>query len=417
MQKHVPYKIISAVDIGTTKICVLIAQLNQYGDIEILGVGQQVSSGMKKGIVVNIARTVEALKKAIRQAEKMAGVAIDSVVAGISGGHVSSFNSKGVVAIRKSDVTQHDIDRVIDAAQAVAIPQDREILHVLPQYFRVDSQDSIQDSLGMYGVRLEAQVHIITGAVNSAQNIIKSCELAGVRVSDIVLEQLASADAVLTESERELGVGILDIGGGTSDFAIYKDGRICYSKVFPVAGKHFTNDLAIGSGIAIVKAEELKRAHGFVMEERYLDLAADSIEVEVGIGDKRKQIDTYSLFDILNPRAEEIFMLVRNEIIQHRLKSLMSAGLVLTGGGSLLQGMRELGQDCLYMPVRIGIPICPDAKNSVMPDLLKSPMYSTSYGLLVYTVRQGDLSLITGGNEPMVQRVFKRMKSWIHDFI
>ena len=182
MQKHVPYKIISAVDIGTTKICVLIAQLNQYGDIEILGVGQQVSSGMKKGIVVNIARTVEALKKAIRQAEKMAGVAIDSVVAGISGGHVSSFNSKGVVAIRKSDVTQHDIDRVIDAAQAVAIPQDREILHVLPQYFRVDSQDSIQDSLGMYGVRLEARVHIITGAVNSAQNIIKSCELAGVRV-------------------------------------------------------------------------------------------------------------------------------------------------------------------------------------------------------------------------------------------
>ena len=414
-------KTITAIDIGTTKICVLVAGVDARGNCEILGMGQQKSFGMKKGIVVNVGLTVDALKKAIKQAEKMAGVSIDEVVIGISGGHISSFNSRGVVAIAKGDVMQHDIDRVIDAAQAVAIPQNREVLHVLPQYFRVDRQEYVQDSLGMYGVRLEAQVHIITGDVTSAQNIIKSCERAGVRVTDIVLEQLASADAVLSDTERELGVGILDIGGGTSDFAIYKDGRIRHSKVFPIAGNHFTNDLAIGCGVARAVAEKLKRSYGFVKQECYFDLDTDVVEVDGSFHGGAQKIETISLLDILQPRAEEIFDLLVEEITDNRLKVLMPCGLVLTGGGSLLQGIRTLAQEKLCVPTRLGIPnnqlLAADEQQLAMPDSLKSPKYSTSYGLLIYALRQKNQPFLGGGDEPLVKRVFSRMKSWMYDFI
>jgi cell division protein FtsA len=419
MSRNVAHRTFAAIDIGTTKICVLIAGVDSHGHLDVLGVGQHPSYGMKKGVIVNIGMTVDSLKTAIRQAESMSGINVDSVVVGISGGHIYSFNSKGVVAIRKGDVTQYDIDRVIDAAKAVAIPFDREVLHVVPQYFRVDNREYVQDSIGMYGVRLEAQVHIITGNVSSAQNIIKSCELAGTQVSDIVLEQLASADAVLTSSERELGVGILDIGGGTADFAIYKDGRIRHSKVLPVAGNHFTNDLAIGCGIPISKAEELKRAYGFVFEEKYLELEQDKVEIILDNQKRSKVLDTYSLFEILNPRAEEVFDLLGEEILQYRLKSFMPSGLVLTGGGALLQGMQELAQEKFMMPVRVGIPQyhVESDDGGMIPDVLKSPMYSTGYGLLVYALKQNEHSLRAGLNKPLVTRVFNRMKSWLYDFI
>jgi len=411
-------KTLVAIDIGTTKICVLVATQDYKGAVDVIGIGQHPSDGLKKGVVVNINKTVDSIKKAVKQAESMSGVKIESAVIGISGGHIKSFNSTGVVAIRGEDVTNYDIERVIDAARAVAIPRDQEVLHVLPQYFRVDGQEYVLDSIGMYGVRLEAQVHIITGAISSAQNLIKACQLASIKVQDIVLEQLASAESVLTASERELGVGILDIGGGTSDFAIYKEGRIIHTKVLPFAGNHFTNDLAIGLGIPIKKAEELKRFYGFVHEEDYLELDYDKVEVSLEYDGGIKNIDTYSLYEILNPRAAEIYDLLYEEISNFRLKTFMPSGLVLTGGGALLSGMKKIALERFKMPVRIGAPqsYCDNEQKNSIPDLLKSPIYSTGYGLLLYSIGKKDIEFVYNLESSLFKNIFKRMKSWVWDF-
>ena len=419
MRKLLLDKTWAALDIGTTKICVLVAHFDKKGAIEILGFGQHPSYGLKKGVVVDINSTVESIKKAIIQAEQMAGVKVDSATVGISGGHIQSFNSQGVVAVKKRDISQEDIDRVIEAAKAISIPQDREILHVLPQYFRVDGQELVRDSLGMYGVRLEAQVHIITGAISSANNIMKCCELAGVKVDDIVLEQLASAEAVLTPSERDLGVGILDIGGGTSDFAIYKDGRIRHSKVIPMGGNHFTNDLSIGMKVPASIAEQLKHSHGFVLEEKYLDVGASEVSVDLGYAGMNKKIDTYRLYEILSPRAQEILDVVLDELVEFTLKPFMPFGLVLTGGGSLLRGVRELAEQMFDMPVRIGVPqgVTSSLQEVTIPDVLKSPIYATAYGLLLHAIEGKDLTIAKSGNDPTLRKVFKRMRSWIFDFV
>jgi cell division protein FtsA len=409
---------VTAIDIGTTKICVLIASVDLRGNLEIVGIGQHPSHGLKKGVVVNIGMTVDSIKAALKEAESMAGVKVESVYVGISGGHIRSCNSTGVVAIKGRDVTQYDINRVIDAAKAVPLPKDQEILHVIPQYFRVDGQEFVLDSLGMYGVRLEAQVHIITGAVASAQNIVKSCELAGVSVRDIVLEQLASADAVLTTSEREMGVGILDIGGGTSDFAIYKDGRIRHSKVIPIAGNHFTNDVAIGLGIPFQSAEELKRFYGTVAREGAALLQNDYVDVALGYTDGVKTVKLSLLSEILHFRAEELFDFFADEIDQFRLKQFMPAGLVITGGGALLDGVKELASERLGVPVRIGVPssFSDQALPAQMPDLLKSPVYATGYGLLVYATGERSGSGANADSDAVVTTLFKRMRSWIYDF-
>ncbi|MBU1007756.1 cell division protein FtsA [Candidatus Dependentiae bacterium] len=399
-----------AIDVGTTKICVLVARVDSHGKIDVIGMGQHPSKGLKKGVVVNVGETVESIKKAVSQAESIAGVPIERAAVGISGGHIRSFNSKGVVAVRNREVSQRDIDRVIESAKAIPIPEGREILHILPQYFRVDGQEYVQDSLGMHGVRLEAQVHIITGAVSSAQNIISSCQAAGVQVTDIVLEQIASADAVLTQTERDLGVGILDVGGGTSDFAIYKEGRIRHSKVLPIAGNHFTSDLAIGLGIPVHEAEKLKRSHGYACEELYLELDQDRIEVDLGYEGKKKLVDTYALFEILEPRAQEIIGMIADEINEFRLRTFMPSGVVLTGGGSLLGGMCLLVEEVFGTKARIGVP-------QTNTDVLKSPIYSTAYGLLVYAMKSRDCSLLTGASDALVTRIFKSMKSWIYDFL
>jgi len=408
---------IAAIDIGTTKIVVLIATVDSKGRLEILGIGQHPSYGLKKGVVVNIATTVESIKAALKEAQSMAGCAIESACVGISGGHIKSFNSTGVVAIKSKEVTQRDIDRVIEAAKAIPLPKDQYILHVLPQYFRVDGQEYVFDSLGMYGVRLEAQVHIVTGAVASAQNIIKCCELAGVNPSDIVLEQIASADAVLTQTERELGVGIIDIGGGTSDFAIYKDGRIRHSKVLPIAGNHFTNDLAVGLGIPLSSAEDLKRRYGSVHQYHNFQQLKSYVDVPLGYDGGIKTIAIDSLSEILHFRAEEIFDLFSDEINEFRLKAFMPAGLVLTGGGALLAGIKDLAHEKLDLPVRIGSPeshLGPD--QDMIPDLLKSPIYATAYGLLVYAIGNRNHGIETNADDPAFSRVFKRMKSWMYDF-
>ena len=406
-------------DIGTTKICVLVAEVDSKGKIEVLGIGQHPSYGLKKGVVVNISATVDSIKKAVKKAEAMSGVTISSATVGISGGHIQSINSSGVVAIKRKDVSQDDVDRVIEAARAIPLKEDREVLHVLPQFFRVDGDELVQDSLGMHGIRLEAQVHVITGAVSSAQNIIKSCEMAGIQVMDIVLEQIASADAVLTQTERELGAGIIDIGGGTTDFAIYKGGRIRHSKVIPIAGNHFTNDLAIGLSIPLKKSEEIKRKFGFVSEELYLDQEKDHLDVPLEFEGGRKSVDTYSLFEILQPRAQELFELLSDEVYQLRLRSFMPSGIVLTGGGALLSGMKELAETVFDMPVRVGYPCKRSGSEfkEVIPDILKSPVYSTGYGLLIYIMKENDRSLLSGEKDVMVSKVFSRMKSWIYDFL
>jgi cell division protein FtsA len=413
MVKKIVGRTVTAIDIGTTKIVVIIAQINSDGHSEVIGIGQHPSYGLRKGVIVNIGQTVESIKAAVEEAESMAGVSVESACVGISGGHIQSFNSTGVVAIKSREVSQSDIDRVIEAAKAIALPKEQYILHVLPQYFRVDGQEYVFDSLGMYGVRLEAQVHIITGAVASAQNIIKSCELAGVTVSDIILEQLASAGAVLTPSEQEMGVGILDIGGGTSDFAIYKDGRIRHSKVLALAGNHFTNDIAVGLGIPFGKAEELKKQFGSVFMD---DQHAMNVDVNLGYEGGIKNVPLRNMVEIVHFRAEEIIDLFAEEINQYKLRALMPCGLVITGGGALLAGITELASEKLDMPVRIGLPESPSTNQAYqIPDILKSPIYATAYGLLIDASGERGMGEITSDDSALFARVMHRMKSWIYD--
>ncbi len=408
--------IVSAIDIGTTKIVVIIAQRNSKGALEIIGIGHHPSHGLKKGVIVNINQTVDSIKQALKEAESMAGTTIESTCVGISGGHIQSINSTGVVAVKSHEVSQYDIDRVIEAAKAVPLEKDQYILHILPQYFRVDGQEYVFDSLGMYGVRLEAQVHIVTGAVASAQNIIKACELSGLRVSDIVLEQIASAAAVLTPAEQEMGAGILDIGGGTSDFAIYKDARIRHSKVLPVAGNHFTNDIALGLRVPFDRAEEIKKLHGSVSRHASSGIGKRYLDVSLGYKGGVKTIELSSLAEIIHFRAEEIFELFADEINRYRLRALMPCGLILTGGGSLLAGIKDLAAEKLGMPVRVGQPECVDQQAElIIPDALKSPIYATVYGLLLHASGQKDFGDISGAHDALFSRVLKRMRSWIYD--
>lgn len=406
-----------SIDIGTTKICVIIATLNAQGTLEVLGLGTHPSYGLKKGVVVDIDTTVDSIKKAVMQAENMSGLIVTRATVGISGGHIQSFNSHGVVPIKRRDIDQDDIDRVIEAARAIALPENREILHVLPQYFKVDGEEVVDNSLGMHGVRLEAHVHIITGNIASASNIVTCCERANITVTDIVLEHIASAEAVLTPSERALGVGMLDIGGGTSDFAIYKEGRIRYSKVLPIAGNHFTNDIAICFKIPLLASEELKRSYGSVEaiddEQNYV------VEVPLEYEDQVRFISVSSLASVLRPRAHEIFDLLLDEVLTFKLLDAMRYGLVLTGGGSLLKGIEGLAHEMFSLQTRVGIPLDRNdaSLKSSVPDSLKSPIYATAYGLLLYAVRHEQEVLTSDVQGPIFTRVFKRMKSWIGDFL
>ena len=416
MNTKISRSLFCALDIGTTKIVALIAKKNMHEGVEIIGVGHHPSHGLKKGIIVNIAETVESIKAAVKDAESMAGVKMESAFVGISGGHINSINSTGVVAIKSREVSQYDIDRVVDAAKAVPLPKDHYILHILPQYFRVDGQEFVLDSLGMYGIRLEAQVHIVTGAVSSAQNIIKACELAGIAVSDIVLEPIASAASVLTAAEQEMGAGLVDIGGGTSDFAIYKDSRIRHSKVVPIAGNHFTNDIALGFKVPFVQAEELKKKYGSALKYKMNDLKDAYLDVPLGYDGGVKTINLMSVVEIVHFRAEEIFEIFKEEINNQRLRPLMPCGLVVTGGGALLDGVGDLASEILEMPVRIGYPQTSETYSSlVLPDFLKSPMYATACGLLLRAAGEGSFGEFSTAGQNVFSRVLKRMKSWVYD--
>jgi len=404
--------IITGLDIGTTKVCAIIGQVNQVGGVDILGVGIAPSYGLRKGVVVNIDNTVKSITKAIEEAELMAGVEIDSVYTGIAGGHIKGINSRGVVAIssKTKEITQADVERVIDAARAISIPIDREVIHVIPQEFIVDDQDGIKDPVGMSGIRLESEVHIITGAVSSIVNIIKSVHRAGYKVNDIILEPLASAEAVLTDEEKELGVTLIDLGGGTTDIIMFINGSVWHTSVIALGGNHITNDISYGLRTPVQSAEIIKKKYGCA----YADLVSEDelIEVESVAGHQSKKVSRKFIAEIIQPRMEEIFGLVQRELKISGFDELVAAGAVITGGGALLTGTVELAEKILNMPVRIGYP----DKVSGLVDKVASPLFATGVGLILYGLKNKDLSeLYKTKGENLFKNIIKRLGMWFKE--
>ncbi|TAL46048.1 MAG: cell division protein FtsA [Methylovulum sp.] len=370
--------LIVGLDIGTSKVAAIVGELTSDGGIEVIGIGTSPSRGLKKGVVVNLESTVQSIQRAIEEAELMAGCQIKSVFAGIAGSHIRSLNSHGVVAIKDKEVTQYDIDRVIDSARAVAIPADQKILHILPQEFVIDLQDGIKEPIGMSGIRLEAKVHMVTGSVSASQNIIKCIRRCGLEVEDIVLEQLASCNSVLTEDEKELGVCLIDMGGGTTDIAIFVEGAIKHTAVIPIAGDQVTNDIAVALRTPTVNAEDIKRRYACALTQ----LASVDGVIEVpSIGDRApRKISTQNLAEIIEPRYEELMLLVQAEIRRSGNEELIAAGIVLTGGSSKVMGLIELAEEIFHMPVRMGGP----ENVTGLTEVVRNPVHSTGVGLLMY---------------------------------
>ncbi|MBT5032611.1 MAG: cell division protein FtsA [Proteobacteria bacterium] len=393
-------------DIGTSKVLAIVGEVSPDGEIEIIGSGSHVAKGMRKGVVANIESTVTSIQRAIEEAELMTGCEIVSVYAGIAGAHISSFNSHGVVAVHDGEVTQGDVDRVIEAARAVAIPNDQKILHILPQEYIIDGQEGIREPIGMCGVRLEAKVHMVTGSVSAAQNIIKCIRRVGLEVDDIVLEQLASSQSVLTEDEKELGVCLVDIGGGTSDIAVYTEGSIKHTAVIPVAGDQVTNDIAIALRTPTKSAEELKKQYGCAL--RQLADSGQMIEVP-SVGDRpERKLSRQTLAEVIEPRIEELYELVLHELRRSGFEELVSSGIVLTGGSSKMEGMVELAEEVFHAPVRIGIP-----KNvGGQSETVKNPIYATGVGLIQFgLLNRGRGTLGTSGSANK-EPIWSRMRSW-----
>jgi cell division protein FtsA len=403
--------LIVGLDIGTTKICAIVGNLTEDG-IDIVGIGTSPSRGLRKGVVINIDSTVQSIRKAVEEAELMAGCEIKSVYAGIAGGHIKGLNSQGIIAIKNREVSPEDVKRVIEAAKAIAIPMDREVIHILPQEFIIDDQDGIREPLGMSGVRLEAKVHIVTGAVASAQNIIKSCNRAGLDVADIVLEQLASSEAVLSSDEKELGVALIDIGGGTTDIAIFVDGAIKHTSVLSLGGNHLTNDIAVGLRTPMAEAEKIKQKYGCCLAS--LVGKDETIEVPSVGGRKPRILSRQLLAEILEPRVEEIFSLVNREIIKSGYEDMIASGIVITGGSTILEGMPELAEQVFNLPVRRGLP----QHIGGLVDVVNTPVYATGVGLVVYGSKNlGSHEFpTTQSDDNVFRRVSRRMKEWFGEF-
>jgi cell division protein FtsA len=402
-------ELIVGLDVGTTKICAVVGEITDTG-VDIVGIGTSPSTGLRKGVVVNIEQTVQSIKKALEDAELMAGCDIRSVYAGIAGSHIKGFNSHGVIAVKGGEVGPKDVERVIDAAKAVAIPLDREVIHILPQEFIVDDQRGIADPLGMAGVRLEVKVHIVTGAVTSAQNIVRSCHRSGLDVDDIALESLASAKAVLTEEEREIGVALVDLGGGTSDIAVFSDDSIKYTGVLPLAGSNLTNDIAFGLRTPMASAEKIKIKYGCALAE--LVRSDETIEVPSVGGREPRLLSRQILAEICEPRVEEILGLVDQELIRSNCKNLIGAGVVLTGGTSLVQGIEELGEQIFNLPTRIGYP----RNIGGLRDVVNSPVYATAVGLLLYGAeKHGVEQKLRIRDSNVFNRILSRMRKWYSD--
>jgi cell division protein FtsA len=408
MSKKPDRNLIVALDIGTSKVVVLVGAITStegYGHVEVIGIGSRPSRGLKRGVVVNIEATVQSIQGALEEAELMAGCEIHSAYTGIAGSHIRGLNSHGMVAIRDKEVLPADIERVLDAAKAVAIPADQKILHILAQEYTIDSQEGIREPVGMSGVRLEAKVHIVTGAVSAAQNIIKCVQRCGMQVSDIVLEQIASSYAVLTEDEKELGVCLIDIGGGTTDIAIFVDGSIRHTAVIPIAGDQVTNDIAIALRTPTKHAEEIKLKHACALTN-----LTDDQPIEVTGVAKRlpRQLSKKVLADVVSARYEELFSLVLAELRRSGYEDSVASGIVITGGASKVEGVIDLAESVFQMPVRLGIP----QHVKGLTDVLDSPIYATSVGLLLYGYQQqyeGRPELIVRNG---VKGIWGRMRSW-----
>lgn len=404
------HDMIVAIDIGTTKICVLIGRKITEDQCEIIGIGKAPSKGLSRGVVVSVGPAIESIKTAIQEAELMAGVTIESAHIGISGAHISAHNSSGMIPIKHGDIRATDIERVIAAAQTIPLSEGEQILHVIPQMYTIDGQQQVRNPLGMHGVRLEAQVHIITGGVTSVQNLVRCCQAAGIKVRDIILEPLASADAVLSDDEKELGVALIDIGGGTTDFAVYQNGSIRHTHILPIAGNLFTNDIALCLRTTRSDAERIKKEYGSTIEidSNY----NETYEINTVDGEHNQTISLQDLTKILQPRAHELLSLINQEIATHNLMQFMPSGIVITGGGSLLHGIHESAQELLHIPSRIGRPKVPvNFKQE-----LNNPIYATGYGLLVHAMKKEKQNKLNDLDGPIVSRVFWKMKSWIADF-
>ncbi len=369
--------IIVGLDVGTTKVCTIVGIYDPKGNHEIIGVGTHPSYGLKKGSVVNIDKTIQSIHSSIEEARLMAGVNFEKATVGIAGSHIYSFNSTGIVAIKGKEITQEDVDRVIEAAKAVVIPSDREILHVIPQEYRVDNFSGIKNPIGMCGVRLEARVHIVTGAVSSIQNLLKCVEQSGIRVEQIILQPLASSQAVLTAEEKEMGVVLVDIGGGTTDVAIWRNGSIVHSQIIPVGGNHFTNDLAVALKVPHTEAERVKINHGSVLNSR--DAESTHITVQGIKGAKSREVPLSLIGNVLKDRANELIELIK-ETVEQKVKSEdITGGIIITGGGALIKGFAELSEFVMETPVRIGYPVPFNGMTNVM----QNTKFSTVLGLLI----------------------------------
>ena len=406
MPKRSDRHLIVGLDVGTSKVVALVGELHADGTLEIIGLGSHPSRGLKKGVVVNIESTVQSIQRAVEEAELMAGVEIRSVYAGIAGSHVRSLNSHGIVAIKDKEVTAGDVARVMDAAQAVAIPADQKILHVLPQEFIIDGQEGIREPIGMSGVRLEARVHMVTGAASAAQNIVKCVQRCGLEVEDIVLEQLASSHAVLTDDEKELGVCLVDIGGGTTDIAVFNSGAIRHTVVIPIAGDQVTNDIAISLRTPTHYAEEIKIKYACALSQ--LAAADETIEVP-SVGDRPpRRLARQTLAEVVEPRYEELFGLIRDELRRSGFEEMVAAGVVLTGGTAKMEGAVELAEEVFHMPVRLGLP----QQVRGLGDVVRNPIHATGVGLLLYAK---DRAARQGGEVPLspgVVDIWNRMKAW-----
>ena len=406
MSRRADKRLIVGLDIGTSKVVALVGEIREDDEIEIIGIGTHPSRGLKKGVVVNIESTVQSIQRAVEEAELMAGCEIHSVFAGIAGSHISSLNSHGIVAIKDREVTAADVERVIDAARAVAIPADQKILHILPQEFIIDNQEGIHQPVGMSGVRLEAKVHMVTGAVSAAQNIIKCVRRCGLEVDDLILEQLASSYAVLSEDEKELGVCLVDIGGGTTDIAVFTDGAIRHTAVIPIAGDQVTNDIAVALRTPTQHAEEIKLKYGCALTQ--LAAADETIEVP-SIGDRpARRLSRQTLAEVIEPRYEELLMLIQVELRRSGFENLVAGGIVITGGSAKIEGLVDLAEEVFHIPVRLGVP----QYVAGMKEVVSNPIHSTGVGLLLFGHREQAARVRDNPPPRGFRGVLTRMKSW-----
>ncbi len=398
--------LIVGLDIGTSKIVAIVAELQPEGSLKVIGLGQHVSRGLKKGVVVNIESTMQSIQRAIEEAELMADCKINNVFTGIAGSHIKSINSHGMVKIKEAEVTAFDVDRVVETARAIALPSDQQILHVLTQEFVIDGQEDVREPLGMSGMKLEVKVHIVTGAVAAAQNIVKCIKRCGLEVSDLILQPLASSLAVLTEDEKELGVCLVDIGGGTTDIAVFKQGAIRHTAVIPIAGDQMTNDVAVAFRTPTQSAEDIKIKHGCAL--RQLADAREVVEVLGVDGREPRQLSVQTLAEVIEPRVVELYEFVLQELRRSGMEEMIASGIVITGGSAMMRGMVELGEEIFHMPVRLGLPRYVGG----LSEVISNPRYATGVGLVLMGKQQLERHMIGQSETGSFTRVLDKMKSW-----